>query len=167
MQQWHKHMEITLETWSGWVIFTKTNTLDFRGKTFSEWGWFLHMCAIEGFVKYKLCSVRKNRWGTSTPLKNSLAKLSVFLSTASLIHETVGYVLFCFLPASMYFCARAHSLQLKLDGLNRALRGLGSKQRPGWALGTLSLRNAVWPLPLIQWVNGMSCSPGLILQALQ
>lgn len=89
------------------------------------------MCAIEDFVKYKLYSVRKNRWGTSTPLKNnSLPKLSVFLSTASLICEIVGYVLFCFLPThrtSMYFCARAlKGLQLKLDGLNRALRGLGS-----------------------------------------
>lgn len=55
---------------------------------------------------------------------------------------------FTFLPAhrrSVYFCAGAHKgLQLKLDGLNKELsEGWRAQQRPGWAAGTLSLRNAV------------------------
>lgn len=55
---------------------------------------------------------------------------------------------FTFLPAhrrSVYFCARTHKgFQLKLDGLNKELsEGRTAQQRPGWAVGTLSLRNAV------------------------
>lgn len=47
------------------------------------------MCAIEGFVECNLCSVRKNRWGTGTPLKNQKSTKAISISEYSIFNLLV------------------------------------------------------------------------------